>query len=169
MPSRAAAAIILAVGLGLAGCAGEEPSPAVQLDGSARYPDDQGIATSLTHERITLDGERTYAVSRSLIAFATGTATLEPMLTRQGQYVQIGLDGDVMVWMAGVAAVVDLPQGPRVFYTGRLKRVDDAGRLVFRDGTVWEVAEGLSQPEPGQHLQLEIDPARHRAVAVRGG
>jgi len=163
----------LAVGaaLLLAGCGSDgDPGPGIRLDGSARYPDDQGIATELSFEQVTLDGKRTYKVSKRLAAFSTVTATLEPMLNREGQYIQIGVEGDTMVWMAGVAAVVRLPQGPRVFYTGTLRRVDDRGRLVFRDGTVWEVADDVEVPEArsGLQLQLEIDPAVHRVVRILG-
>ena len=161
----AVTAAFLAVGCGFGGGGEEE----LRLDGSARYPDDQGIATELAFDSITLDGERTYDVSDRLAAFSTATATLEPMLRRRGQYVQIGLDGDTMVWMAGVAAVVRLPQGERVFYNGTLREVDDDGRLVFVDGTVWEVAKGVDRTavEPDARLQLEIDPSKHQVVVIR--
>lgn len=161
----AALSVVLVAACG----SGDGGSSPVALDGSARYPDDQGIATELSHEEITLDGKRTYKVSPKLAAFSTVTATLEPMLNRENQYVQVGLDGDTMVWMAGVAAVVKLPQGPRVFYNGTLRRVDGKGRLVFRDGTVWELAKGVDVPKAGERLQLEIDPARHRVVRILGG
>ena len=153
-------------GCGLGGSDGREA--AVKLDGSARYPDDQGVATELTHRKITLDGKRSYDVSEGLRSFSTATATLEPMLNRKGQYVQIGLRGDTMVWMAGVGALVPLADGPRVIYAGTLREIDGDGRLVFRDGTVWELAEGVAPPQPGKTAQLEIDPTRHVVVRVLG-
>jgi hypothetical protein len=156
----------------------------VELDGSPRVPDDEGVATELTKERITLDGERTYRVSPRLVSFSTYTGAVEPMLGRRGQYVHIGLDRDgddeVMVWMAGIAHVVHgagvggPPPGPgskpAVYYTGDLVDVEehDGGRRgVFRDGTVIALAAGVEVPEPPAGVSVEIDPVRHAAIAVR--
>lgn len=138
-------------------------------DGTPRYPDDEGVATELTTASITLDGERTYAVSDRLAAFNTYTLELEPMLGREGQYVQIGLDGDTMVWMAGIGAVVDLDP-PSAFYVGELEEVidgDDGRRAVFVDGTVLRLSPEVDVPESDGPLQARIEVARHEVIELR--
>jgi hypothetical protein len=156
----------LAIGaLVLSACANDKPT--VSRDGGARRPDDEGIATTLSRAQITLDGKRTYRVSDTLLAFSTySPGKLEPMTTRKGQYVQIGLDGDRVVWMAGVAAVVHLPTGDaRVFYNGVLRSFG-SGRAVFEDGSVFHVASGVVVPKPGRMVEVELDPSRHEAVSL---
>ena len=170
---RALAAVAVAVvvaALVTASCAKKTPEPVVRLDGSARVPDDEGVATSLSFERITLDGKRTYPISRELVSFSTYTRAVEPMIGRKGQYVQIGLrtrDGKrTMVWMAGVAQVVPGAK-PTVYYKGILRRFEPATRrLVFGDGTVFRVAAGVEPPKPPAPVVVEIDPATHLAGAV---
>ena len=155
-----------------AACRRSSEEPVVRLDGSARVPDDEGVATSLTHASITLDGKRTYPVSRRLVSFSTFTGAIEPMITRKGQYVQIGLDEEdgkkVMVWMAGIAQVLNTAE-PAVYYTGIYTRRLQ-GRAVFRDGTVIQLSPSVTVPEAGTGVIVRIDPASHRAVEVtRGG
>ena len=158
---RGGRAAIVAVAL-LAGACSSDSEPAVLLDGSPRTPDDQGVATALTHESITLDGRRTYDVSEDLVSFSTYDRKIEPMLTREGQYVHIGVDDGEMVWMAGIASVVRTASGDAVFYTGRLRSATDT-RATFVDGTVFEVADGVEFPEDARKrlLQVRIDPKRH--------
>ena len=135
----------------------------VDLDGSPRYPSDEGVVTAISFERITLDGRRTYEVSRDLRAFSTVTRELEPMLSRRGQYVQVGLDGDTMVWMAGIAAVV--PTTPAaVYYVGRMVSVQD-NRAVFSDGTVLRLAPGVGERER-RRFRARIVLARHVGVEL---
>jgi nucleoid-associated protein YgaU len=150
--------------LTVSACGGGGGGGDIKLDGSPRVPDDEGVATEVTRERITLDGDRTYDVSDRLRSFSTYTLKLEPMLNRKGQYVQVGLDGDTVVWMAGVAAVVQTAQGPSVFYVGDLEEIDD-GRAVFADGTVLRTAEGVSA-EPGR-VQARIDVPKRRVTELR--
>lgn len=149
--------------------------PVVRLDGSPRVPDDEGVATSLSHTSITLDGSRTYPVSERLVSFSTYTGAIEPMITRKGQYVQIGLDEEdgkkAMVWMAGIAQVLATAQ-PAVYYTGIYVRTIEGGkRAVFRDGTVIRLSPGVTVPDKaGTGVIVRIDPASHEAVEVtRGG
>jgi hypothetical protein len=160
---RLAVVLVVGVLVLVAGCdsSGDE---VVALDGSPRHPDDEGVVTAISFERITLDGRRSYDVSRKLLAFSTSTRELEPMLLRDGQYVQIGLDGRTMVWMAGVAAVVPTDP-PAVYYVGRLVAVEDGRRAVFADGTVLRLAPGVVQRER-RRFRARIDPARHVVVEL---
>ena len=161
---RVAALCLLLVVIG--GCGGGGGGQAVKLDGSPRFPDDEGIATSLSHERITLDGKRTYEVSDRLRSFSTYTLQIEPMLNRKGQYVQIGLDGDSMVWMAGIAAAVPVDGKQAVYYVGTLERIDD-GSAIFRDGTVFRLSDRVEGPQEPGKVQARIDVATRRLVELK--
>jgi hypothetical protein len=141
------------------------PAP-LRLDGTPRLPDDEGVATSLSRRSITLDGTRTYEVSDQLRSFSTYTLALEPMIGRKGQYVQVGLDGDTMVWMAGVAQVLEVDGERSVYYTGRYVRTVE-GRLVFRDGTTIAPGAGVKAPPPNRDVTVRIDAKTHRAVEIR--
>jgi hypothetical protein len=155
MRRRLAAAALVAV---LAACGGSPPT--VKLDGSPRFPDDEGVATTVELDRIVLDGTRTYGVSRDLRSFSTYDMRLEPMLNRRGHYVHVGLEDRRVVWMAGIAAVL-AGDPPRVFYSGRLKALDK-GRAIFADGTVLTLQPGLASPVRDGFVQVEIDARAHR-------
>lgn len=134
------------------------------LGGALRVPDDEGVVTAISRETVTLDGARTYAVSEALLSFSAYIRVLEPMQGRRGQYVQIGLDGDTMIWMAGIGAVVD--GSPRsVYFTGTLVRVG-AGRAEFDGGTVFRVATGVRAPSELGPVQAQIDVSRHQIIAL---
>ena len=150
----------------LAGACSRGGADELRLDGSARFPDDEGVATALTHSSITLDGDRTYAVSPSLRAFSSATLELEPMLGRRGQYVQIGIDGDTMVWMAGVARVIEVEGQRSAFHSGTVDGVED-GRLVFEDGTTLAIGRGVDAPKPGARVTVRIDVADHRIDEIQ--
>ncbi len=165
-------AALLGAALLLAACGGGDDggAAALVLDGSARIPDDEGVATTLDFEEITLDGERTYGVSDELRSFSTYTLAAEPMVNRRGQYVQVGLDGDTVVWMAGIAAVVPQPDGTdAVFYAGRLaaEPIGEDGRATFVDGTTFAVSPDVELGEAGAEVLVQIDPAMRQIVAVR--
>lgn len=164
---RLAAALVLIIGLTSAvSCTTDNGADAVvRLDGTARVPDDEGIATALDRNSITLDGKRTYKVSDDLRSFSTYTRELEPMIGRRGQYVQIGVDDDTMVWMGGVARIVEGDAGPSVFYTGRFREVMN-GRFVFTDGTTFAPGPGVEPPPPTGNVTVRIDPATHRIVEI---
>ncbi|HVF32143.1 MAG TPA: hypothetical protein VM933_03800 [Acidimicrobiales bacterium] len=139
--------------------------PPVRLDGSARIPDDEGVATALDRESITLDGERTYRVSDQLRSFSTYTRELEPMLGRRGQYVQIGVDDGSMVWMAGISRLVDVDGRPSAYYTGTF-RGQERGRFVFEDGTTFAVVRRLEAPPEGSAVSARIDVGTRRIVEL---
>lgn len=167
MPGRRRAlAAVLVAAIALAGCSRGGADDQLMLDGSPRRPDAEGVVEEISAERIVLDGDREYSVSASLQSFSTYDLAASPMLSRRGQYVQVGLDGDEVEWMAGIGVVVRTPErDPVVFYNGHLLRID-GGEAVFRDGTVLRLAEGVRAPEPAGPVRAEIDPAAHTVRAL---
>ncbi len=150
----------------LAGCNGGGGPPPLVLDGSPRVPDVEGVVEEISFERITLDGGRSYGVSKELRSFSTYDLAAVPMLHRRGQYVQLGLDGGKVAWMAGIGVVVRAPgAAPVVFYNGYLLRVD-GDRAIFRDGTVLRLGRGVESPLPSGQLRAEIDPEAHAVRAL---
>jgi hypothetical protein len=136
------------------------------LDGSPRMPDVEGVVEHISFERITLDGGRSYGVSKELSSFSTYDLAAVPMLHRQGQYVQLGLDGRQVVWMAGIGVVVRAPgTAPVVFYNGYLSRLEGR-RAIFRDGTVLRLGRGVESPRPSGQVRAEIDPEAHAVRAL---
>jgi hypothetical protein len=159
--------VLLAAAL-LSSCGGGSESGDI-LDGRPRFPDDEGVVTEISTASITLDGSRTYQVSDRLAAFSTYTRQLEPMLGRDGQYVQIGVDGDTMIWMAGIGSVVALDP-PSAFYIGALDEIverDGDRHAVFVDGTALRLAQGVDADEGTGRLQARIDVSRHEVVELR--
>jgi hypothetical protein len=161
----AAVAAVLVVALAAGGCRHHADGGLV-LDGRPRYPDAEGVVVAVNTKRLTLDGGRSYAVSPDLRSFSTYTLRTTPLLGRRNQYVQIGLEGHTVVWLAGVGAVVRAPDRPAtVFYIGRLLRAT-GGRLIFRDGTVLRLAAGVRAPARGTQVRVEIDPDSHMVRAA---
>jgi hypothetical protein len=152
--------------LALAGCADDDGAADFALDGSPRFPDDEGVVTSVSIGELELDDDRTYGMSVELESFSTYTMELEPVLGWDGHYVQVGLDGDTVVWIAGVA---DVFPGPPLtaYYTGQLVEIDADRKLVFRDGTVLQLADGVRPAADEGSVVVEIDAAAHRAVDVQ--
>ena len=161
---RRVAAIVLA-GVVLTGACARDEAPSVALDGSTRRPDAEGVVTDVSRSRITVAGHR-YALSPKLQAFSTYTLQAVPVLGRKQQYVQVGLDGDTVVWLAGFGAVVRMAGAePTVYYTGVFRRMED-GRAVFRDGSSLALAGGVEPPKAGTRVRAEIDPERRRVRAL---
>lgn len=157
--------LVAALSIALVGCSGGGDKP-LALDGSPRYPDDQGIATEASRDGILLDGDRRYKVSPELKSFSTYTLETIPLSTRIGQYVQVGLKGKTVVWIAGIAAVVP-SKPPRVFYIGELKKVDGP-HAVFADGTVLRLAKALRSSAKPANVTAVIDPEAHEVIELRG-
>ena len=150
-----------------AGCGGGGASHRAVLDGSPRYPDREGVVTEVSLTSLVLNGKERFKVDPKLQCFSTYTLESVPLLGRKNQYVQLGVDGKKVTWVASFAAVVHLPgQAPVVFYTGRLVRVDDQHRAVFRDGSVLRLAAGVTAPRSASILRAEIDPATQRVRAL---
>jgi hypothetical protein len=150
----------------LSACSGGDGGASeIKLDGSPRFPDDEGVATVATRDEIVLDGERRYEVSEGLKSFSTQTLQTVALVQREGQYVQVGLDGKTVVWIAGIADVVPT-KPPRVHYIGEVTEVRD-GRAIFRDGTVLRLGQNVKITE-GPATVL-IDPKIGKIVEVRTG
>lgn len=150
----------------LAGCSGDSAEERFALDGSPRFPDVEGVVEKVSLERITLDGDRSYKVAGDLASFSTYDLSPTPLLHRDGQYVQLGIQGDTAKWMAGIGVVVRAPEkAPVVYYNGYLLKVQD-GRAIFRNGTVLRLADDVKSPIETGLLRAEIDPARHRVRAL---
>ena len=149
----------------LGGCSRDE-KPEFALDGSPRFPDAEGVVEEISLDHITLDGHRTYKVAEDLASFSTYDLSPTPLLHREGQYVQLGLDGDTATWMAGIGVVVRAPERPPVvYYNGYLLKIEN-GRAIFRNGTVLRLGDGVKSPTDSGLLRAEIDPATHRVKAL---
>ena len=135
------------------------------LDGRPRVPDVEGVVEQISFERVTLDGGRAYGVRNDLQSFSTYDLAAVPMLHRLGQYVQLGLDGRKVAWMAGVGVVVRGSAPPVVYYNGVLLR-REGDRAIFRDGTVLQLAAGVSSPVDHGLVRAELDPALHTVRAL---
>lgn len=136
------------------------------LDGSPRHPDVEGVVEAVTVDQITLDGGREYKVSSALQSFSTYDLAASPLLSRKGQYVQIGLQGKTAEWMAGIGVVVRAPGAdPVVFYNGILVETD-GDEVTFQDGTVLTLAKGVKPPVETGPLRAEIEPTSHQVRAL---
>lgn len=168
-PRRAILGVLATVAVALlaVACGGGADEERLVLDGRPRLPDAEGVAVSISHTEIVLDGDRRYAVADGFKSFSTYTLALEPMVSREGDYVQLGLDADDAVWMAGIGGVLHTDP-PTVLYEGRLDRVEGR-RAIFRDGTVLRLAPGVSVPDvdADTFVVAEIDPARRAVGALR--
>jgi hypothetical protein len=156
--------LLLAGTLLLAGCA-KSDSHRLVLDGRPRVPDVEGVVEQISLEKVTLDGGRSYGVRKDLQSFSTYDLAAVPMLQRLGQYVQLGLDGKKVAWMAMIGEVVRGTTPPVVYYNGVLVRLD-GDRAIFRDGTVLQFADGVTSPVDQGFVRAELDPALHRVRAL---
>lgn len=127
---------------------GSEDAGFVELDGSPRRPDDAGVLTAIADDNstITVDGELVYELHEQLQSFSSLDGSTQPLRGRLGQYVHLGLDGDTVVWVAGIGAVARIEGRPQtVTYLGTIDAVD--GRAIHLvDGTVFRLADGVDAP-----------------------
>lgn len=160
-------ALVLAAVFALAAiaCGGEE----TVLSREVRIPDDEGVVTEVSLERIELDGERTYGLADDVESFTTRSHEVSPLLGWKGKYVHVGLDGGEQVgWVAGIGTVVQ-DDPPYTLYTGVFSRLDDeTGRAVFEDGTALRVSAGLRFPQAGAEAVVTIDPDSHLITGLEG-
>ncbi len=164
MFKRTVLCLLLAGALTLAGCSKGDKARLV-LDGRPRLPDAEGVVEKISFEQITLDGGRSYGVRKDLQSFSTYDLAAVPMLHRLGQYVQLGLDGKKVAWMAMIGEVVRGTTPPVVYYNGVLLRLE-GDRAIFRDGTVLQLADGVTSPVDHGQVRAELDPALHRVRSL---
>lgn len=151
-----------------AGCS-KPSAPPIALDGSPRRPNAEGVVTEVTFDKLTLDGSRTFRVHPKLQCFDSATLRTVPLLQRKGTYVQLGVAGETVRWLAGYSAVVELPGQPAMaFHVGTVVR-SEAGEIVFRDGSVLKVAPGVQPAPAGAVARADIDVARHAVIALAPG
>jgi hypothetical protein len=156
--------LLVAGALLLAGCTRDDSEQLV-LDGRPRVPDVEGVVEQISFEKVTLDGARSYAVRKDLQSFSTYDLAAVPMLQRSGQYVHLGLDGEKVAWMAMIGEVIEAGAAPVVYYNGVLLRLE-GDRAFFRDGTVLQLADGVTSPIATGFVRAELDPSLHRVRAV---
>lgn len=125
------------------------------LDGSPRVPDAEGIATIARPDLIEVAG-RQFDVSPDLVVFSTHDLSLTPLVRWEGSYVQVGLDGDTVVWLAGVAGVIS-GDPPTAQLSGRVEAVE-GDRLVLEGGTVVTLGEGVDPLPEGTFVIVRLDP-----------
>ena len=155
---RGVRVVLLALALAACGSDGD-PEPEIELDGSPRIADTAGVVREATTETIELEDGRRFELSEHLLAFSTISGELLPIRGTAGQLVLIGTDDDFAVWVAVVSDVVTAgDRDPTAFYQGRVVELDGQGRVVFRDGTVLALADGVDAPEEGARIDAEIDP-----------
>jgi hypothetical protein len=158
---RAAAFLVLMASL--AACSGGGKTSATE---QTRVPDDEGVATQVTVERIQLDGERTYRLAIDVESFRSRTHQVTQLLFWKDKYVHVGLTDDRRVaWIAGLG-IVQEQNPPVVQYAGILERVRD-DRAYFKDGTVLRVADGVGATGTDREVVATIDTARDLATELR--
>jgi hypothetical protein len=167
--ARRQAVIVAAIGLFgaaavLASCSSDDASGAattfVRLDGSPREPDGAGIVAEIAEDfsTIEIDG-RTFAIAEDLQSFSSIDGSTQPLRRRLDQYVHVGLDGDTVVWIAGIGSVVTAAERDVVLYQGTVAAAADDS-FAFEDGTVLELADGVDSPEVGVRVIATIDVER---------
>ncbi|MEY2398681.1 MAG: hypothetical protein QOJ00_1855 [Actinomycetota bacterium] len=147
----------------LAGCGGSS-SPAVKLDGSPRVPDVEGVVIAANAKTLTLDGGRHYKVSEHLVSFSTYNRRVVALKSAIGDYVQLGLKGDTVVWLGRIGVVMtDDAKHQTVAYQGVLTAVSGA-RMTFKDGTVLRLAPGLKAPADARGTTYAVIDAKAHNV-----
>lgn len=174
MTGRTLAAVLGVLLLALSACGGDDAAavgsrPFVALDGSPREPDDAGRLVDVADDfsTLTLDGGRRYRVDHRLQSFSALDGSIQPLIRWHNQYVQVGLDGDTVQWLGGVAAVVEVPgDDPVAYFTDVLVEVGDR-QLVFRSGAVFDVAPGVTPPAAAPvAVVATIDVTANHVVAL---
>lgn len=151
----------------LASCNPDPESP--QEPKAPYYADDRGIVTSISVDEVEIDGKRTYPISSFVQSFSTyKPKEPRPVLMWKNRYVHVGLDdAKTAIWIAGVGVVDTSVVPPTVFYAnGRLLRVDKNNNLIFADGTVLKLQEGIDVPTAGENLTLTIDANKDLVIKV---
>lgn len=161
------AILFLLITLLTAACDRNESDRGNSGDKPPRFPDDQGVVTSVDLESLTIENKRSYTISREVESFSTYNQEIIPLLRWQGRYVHVGTEGDEVVWIAGIGVVDDSREIPVVHYTnGLLRRIDNKKRAIFADGTVLRLDKPLGRPPLNERMSMDIDAARHVVIGV---
>lgn len=161
MRSASLVVVTLVVGvLALAGCSGG--SDDLVLDGSPFEADASGIVDAVSTEEITIDGVE-MPLAEEIVVFSASTLERIPLAGRLGQYVQVGVDGDEVVWVGSVGGVLS-GSPPRVLYEGVVVEIGRES-AVFQSGLELAVADGVGLT-PGPTVVVVIDPSTDRIVEV---
>jgi len=156
--ARGTALVVVALLTG-ACASGSSGGTELVLDGTPRTPDAEGIATIARADLIEVAGKQ-YKVSSDLVVFSTHDLSLTPLVRWQGSYVQVGLEGDTVVWLGGVTGIVS-GERPGAEFTGRVAAVHGA-EVVLEGGTVVTLADGVKAVAPGTYVLIRLDPIRGR-------
>jgi hypothetical protein len=152
----------------LAAVACGEDAPQSAIGTGPRFPDDEGIATFVSHERIQIDGERNYKITSDVESFKSLEGNeITPLLTWKDKYVHLGVDQEdnSAAWIAGLGIVS--PGEPKlVTYVGVFNGVQK-GRATFADGTTLRLTEGTEPPEKGVQVVAEINAATDEVLRFR--
>ncbi len=138
------------------------------LDQGPRIPDDEGVATDMTLDRIELEGERRYEIAPNVESFKTRSHEITSLLGMERRYVHVGLNDEGQVaWIAAIGAVTQ-SDPPRVVYVGRFTGIDEeTGRAVFDDGTTLALADDVAAPRQREvEVVVTIDPRARLATSI---
>ena len=164
---RRPAVSLVAAALLVAGCGGGT-APAIKLDGSPRTPNLEGEVTLATRTKVVIGG-RSLKVADDLRVFSSATLKTISLAGREHQYVQAGVAGGTLKWMAVYGAVLRLPgQPPVAYHVGTLAAVA-GGKATFRDGSVLTLGPGVQPPATGQQATAEIDADAKQVRSLRAG
>jgi hypothetical protein len=157
------AVVVACVALLVFACSSDR---SVLQEGGARIPSDAGIATDVTLDRIQIDGKRSYEIAEDVESFATRSHTITALLSWEGKYVHVGVDGDDRVrWVAGIGIASGKPA--RVTYSGVVESFEDArNRATFEDGTVLTFDDDVDEPDADEEIVVEIDAASDKVMRV---
>lgn len=161
---RGVAAVACLLLLGAGGCSGRQSV----FEQGARFPDDEGVVTEATLDRLEIEGDRRYEIAPKVESFKTRSHEPASLLGMKERYVQVGLDGDGAIeWIALVGIVVGDDE-PTVLYTGMFDRVDGrTDRAVFADGTTLALADDIDVPRKGQEVAATIDARSHAVRSLQ--
>lgn len=139
----------------------------MELDGSPRPPDEEGVVVAVDRKSIELEDGKKFGLSEDLVSFSTVNRHTISVLGTVGDYVHLGVDGDTVVWLARVGRVTVAEDKPVVLYQGEIKEVQ-GDRLLFADGTVLRLEKGLEVGGVrGEGFSLvAIDPKTERVQGV---
>ncbi|MEO7804902.1 MAG: hypothetical protein ABIS18_11520 [Actinomycetota bacterium] len=151
----------------LVACQRSRPATTSILDSPTRSPNDEGVVTGVTNERITLDNKRFYKVSPKTESFIASSKQLTSIISTDHRYVQLGIKSGTVIWISTVG-IVTRTDPPIARYTGTFLRKDADGRAVFKDGTVLSVRSGVKFPDVNKKIAVTIDPSAHEIIEFPG-